>query len=91
MGYTPYGAGQPLDSVQGLATTSLVTGIIGILFCPVILSVIAIATGWIALSRIKDGTAAPDPKGLALAGVICGVIGIVVGIGVFAFLTAVRA
>ena len=64
-GYTPY---QPQRSTNGLATASLVLGILGWLyFVPALLAVIF---GHTALSQIKR--TGQGGRGLALAGVILG-------------------
>jgi hypothetical protein len=52
------------------------------------LGIAAIITGIIAMNKVKDGTG--GGKGMALAGIICGAIGIVAGIGLLIFSFAVN-
>ena len=69
----------------GLAVASLVLGIVGIASnccCTLLggaLGIAAIITGFLALSQVKAGTA--GGKGMAMAGLICGVAALVLGIG----------
>lgn len=57
---------------NGMATTSLVTGIIGMLCVPIIASVIAVVTGHIALGQMKTQPA--TNRGNAIAGLVMGYI-----------------
>lgn len=63
----------------GKATASLVLGIVGLAFCPVVCSVLAIVLGRQAREQI-----AADPSlggdGVAQAGFILGIVGLVAGI-----------
>lgn len=80
-GYQAYGAypagyGTGLPSVEGLATASLVLGILSLVsfFCygiGVLFAIVGLVLGLIALSRINKGQADPGPRGQALAGAIC--------------------
>jgi len=69
----------------GLAVTSLVLGIIAIpanCCCTLVgaaLGIAAIVTGFLALNQVKSGTG--GGKGMAVAGMICGVVALVSGIG----------
>ncbi|MES4889092.1 DUF4190 domain-containing protein [Streptomyces sp. NPDC096012] len=91
-GYAGYGwpGVQPAPS-DGLGTASLVLGIlasIGFLLWPValILGILAIIFGAIGRGRARRGEA--TNPGVALAGLICGVAGIVLVLGLFAFAIA---
>lgn len=80
-GYAPGGTGQPS---KALAIVSMVCGIVGIFFfwcgfLSIPLGIAAIVTGFIALSKIKQGQA--DGHGFALAGLITGGVAIVLTIG----------
>jgi len=74
----------PVGPSKGLATAALVLGIIGLVFsiagCTwflgIPLDILGIVFGAVAISKIKKGEAAGD--GMAKAGLICGIIGIVV-------------
>ncbi|MEO6200199.1 MAG: DUF4190 domain-containing protein [Cryobacterium sp.] len=71
-GQQPYGA--PVEKYNVLAIVSLVTGILTI-------SLVAIITGHIALSQITKTL--EKGRGLAIAGLVLGYAGIVIGILVF--------
>ena len=80
-GDRPYSRGAPRRD-SSLATISLVSGISGLVFtmCCGCISLpgglTAIITGIIALNRIKAGEA--DGKGMAIAGIVCGAIALLV-------------
>lgn len=84
-GYGTYGAGQPAWAPvpsNGLGTAAMVLGIISVVgFClyglNIILGILALVFGIIGLGRAKRGEA--TNRGMALAGVILGSVGIVVG------------
>ena len=91
-----YGYGSGLPSVNGLATASMVLGIISLVtfFCwglGAVLGVVGIILGAVALSRIKSGAADPQPRGQALAGVICSSISVAITVAFLVFLIAVNA
>ena len=79
-GQQPYGA--PTEKYNVLAIVSLVTGVLFI-------SLVAIITGHIALSQIKKTQ--EKGRGLAIAGLVLGYAGIVLGILFFAFLIPLLA
>lgn len=58
---------------SGLAIAALVTGLLGMTIVPIIL-------GAIDLSRIKNGLASPRGKGMDIAGIVLGALGIVISI-----------
>jgi len=81
-GYNPYGQSAALPSVQGMSVASMVLGIIGILTCWCfivggVLGIIGLPLGLVSLGKIKKGQADPGPRGMALAGVICNGIALV--------------
>ncbi len=67
---------------SGLAIASLVTGILSILspFAGFALGIAGIVCGAIDMSRIKKGLSSEKGKGLDIAGIITGAVGIVVQI-----------
>ena len=71
--------------VQGLAITALVTGIVSLFIFPFIFGVVAVVTGAIAYSRARKNSTS-EGTGLALAGLIMGIIGLVGGLILFATL-----
>ncbi|HWJ60554.1 MAG TPA: DUF4190 domain-containing protein [Acidimicrobiales bacterium] len=79
-GYAPNPNGTPsgLPSVNGLATASLVLGIVSLVICcaPFMLcSLAGLPLGIYALTRIQKGTADPGSRGLAIGGVVVNGIG----------------
>ncbi|MEU8642539.1 DUF4190 domain-containing protein [Streptomyces sp. NPDC059980] len=97
-GPSPYGgvpgygwpAGPPAPS-NGLGTASLVLGIIAaVLFCAwplaIVLGILAVIFGVIGRGRVRKGEA--TNPGQALAGIICGSVGIVLGIALIVVIVA---
>lgn len=78
----PWGA-MPLGPQNGLSTASLVLGIISlVIFClwpvAIILGVLAVILGFVGRRRAKRGES--TNPGQALAGIICGAVGVVLGV-----------
>ncbi|TVQ34297.1 MAG: DUF4190 domain-containing protein [Wenzhouxiangella sp.] len=81
-----------------LAIVSLIFGVLAWTFLPVIGNIVAIITGHLARSEIRDSQGALQGDGLALAGLILGYLGLLLGVmvvlliifgfGVLAFLAA---
>lgn len=83
-GYQPPGSNQSV----GLAVASMVLGILSIiLFClwfvSIPLGIVAVILGFIAKGKADRGEA--GGKGLALTGMICGAIGLLIAIGILLF------
>jgi hypothetical protein len=81
---TPYYGGGPGyasagKSYNGMAVTSFVLSLVGLLFCGVILGIVAIILGVVAMNGMK-ASGNPQGRGLSIAGIIIGVIDIVAGI-----------
>ena len=76
-GYQPYGgpSGQVPTSL-GKATAALVCGIVGILFCPIVLSVLAIVFGTQAKGQIDRNPGLYTNRSQARAGFILGIVGL---------------
>lgn len=72
----PYGGN--VQRTPGKATASLVLGIIGLVFCPIVCSVLAIIFGAQAKAEI-DSNPALGGRGQAQAGFICGIVGLSIG------------
>lgn len=73
--------GQPVQQSTGFAVTSLVTGIVGLVFAwvpflGVVLGVIAVTFGGISLRRGQQGKA--GGKGMAVAGLVTGILAVAV-------------
>src|SRR4051794_13858906 len=73
--YGGYGQQQPKTS--GLAIASLVTSIVGAIFCFVI-AIVGLVLGIVALNQIKNSNGMQTGRGLAIAGIVIGALGIVV-------------
>jgi hypothetical protein len=65
---------------DGQAVAALVLGILGLVMCPVICSIIAIILGKISQRKIEESGGTLGGLGMAKAGWILGIIGVVVGI-----------
>jgi hypothetical protein len=76
-----------------LAIVSLVTGILGILTCSClgVLSIAAIVTGILGRNQIKASNGLEQGDGMAMAGLITGAVGLLLGIGVLALNIASNA
>ena len=88
MGYaaSPVQSGSPKTST--LAITSMVLGIVGILFFGIILGPLAIIFGSIAINRINEKPHELEGRGMAKAGIICGVIAVVIYIIAIIFIVS---
>jgi Domain of unknown function (DUF4190) len=75
----------PAPPTNGKATTSLVLGICGIVLCPIVLSVPALVLGYQARREIDQSNGASGGRGMAVAGIVLGWIGLVIGILIVAF------
>ena len=78
----------PQQSSNGKATAALILGIVGILFCPLILSIPAIILGYSARKEIDASQGRQTNRGLATAGIITGWIGVVYGLLLIALVVA---
>lgn len=70
----------------GLAIASMVLGILSIVLfccCGWVLGIVGLALGIVALMQLPDTPQARSARGMALAGVICSGISIVLGLGWF--------
>src|SRR3954452_10414566 len=68
-------------SSNGFCVASLVLGIIGIpAFCTVVTPLLAIIFGIIGYNQANKADVQASGKGMAIAGIICGVIGCIIGI-----------
>ena len=81
----------PMRKSQGLATASMVLGIISVIpcfwcICPAC-AVLAIVFGAVALSNVRNGSGAGE--GMARAGLICGIVALVLLAGWCLFWAAV--
>lgn len=72
-GYQPYGGMQPAPTSLGKATAAMVCGII---FCPIVLSVLALVFGLQARGEIDRNPGRYTNRGQAQAGFILGIVGL---------------
>lgn len=89
----PYGAYPPSPKTNTLAIVSLVAGIAGLVVLPFIGSIVAVITGHMSLSQLKKQP--EGGRGMAIAGLITGyiglvlaVLGIIIIVATFAFIAA---
>jgi hypothetical protein len=61
---------------NGKATASLVLGIVGLVFCPLVASVLAVVLGYQARSEIDASQGGQTNRGSAVAGIVTGWVGI---------------
>jgi Domain of unknown function (DUF4190) len=74
-GYQPAGAGYATPRTDGLAIASLIVGILSLLCCGVLLGPAAAIMGFIARNRIMQSGGAVGGGGMAMAGLILGIVG----------------
>jgi Domain of unknown function (DUF4190) len=65
-------------SSSGKATASLVLGILGLVFCPLVCSVLALVFGYQARNEIDGSGGRISGRGSATAGIVLGWIGVVI-------------
>ena len=90
--YTPYPAPLPTST---MATVSMISGIVGFLFLPLIASVIALITGYMARKETRSVPPTASGDGMATAGIVMGwiqvglaVVGVCCVIAYFGFFAA---
>jgi uncharacterized membrane protein len=80
---SPYEYGVPAQpKVAGLAVASLVLGILGFFALPLVAPILALVFGYVALSQIKKANGWLTGRGMAIAGVVLGWLGLVTMIAV---------
>jgi hypothetical protein len=72
-GYTP-------PRTEGMAIGSLVCAVVGICACGLLLGPIAVVLGFVARNRIRESNGTLTGEGLALAGIIVGIVAFVLAI-----------
>ena len=65
-------------TASGKATAALILGVLGIVFCPIVFSVLALVFGHQGRNEIDGSGGRISGRGLATAGIILGWIGIVI-------------
>ena len=79
--------GSPVAPSSGLAIASMVCGIVGYLTCyfVAILGIPAVICGHMALSQIKNSPVPMGGRGMAIAGLVLGYLGIAITLGLIIF------
>lgn len=72
--------GTGVKTTNGRATASLVLGILGLIVCPLILSVLALVFGYQSRKEIDASEGRQTNRGAATAGIVLGWVGLVLGI-----------
>jgi len=76
----PGGYVVPAPPADGQAVAALVLGILGLVFCPIVCSIIAIALGKTSQRKIESSGGTLGGLGMAKAGWVLGIIGLVIGL-----------
>ena len=88
-GYPPQGPpgyGAPSPQSSGKATTSLVLGIASVVVCGLFTGIPAIILGVKARREVRESNGQLGGEGLALGGIITGIVGTLLWLVVYAFL-----
>ena len=89
-GYPGYAPAYPADVPNnGLAITSMILGIVGLVLIPILASILALVFGYMARGQIKSSGGRQGGSGFALAGIIMGWIGVGLGVLGIIFFVAV--
>lgn len=67
----------PPPTRGGMATTSLVLGILSLVCCGYLAAIPAIICGFLAMDSIKKGSLSSMHRGKAVAGIICGILSVI--------------
>ena len=67
----------PASGSSGMATASLVLGLLGLFCCGLFAGIPAIITGHLALGQVRRGEAADSSRGLAISGLVLGYVSVV--------------
>jgi hypothetical protein len=86
MDQSQFGGQVPPQQTNGMAITSLVSGILGLTLCAGVGSVAALIFGYIAKAQIKRSQGMQGGNGMATAGIVMGWIGTILTILVFMLL-----
>lgn len=85
----PQGSLYPARTTSSMALISLIAGLLGLTFFPLIGSIVAVITGPMAKKEIRENPTTLEGEGMATAGLALGWIGI--GLSVIGFLCVALA
>jgi hypothetical protein len=71
---------QPATRTSTMAIVSLIAGIVGLTLLPIVGSIAAVITGYMARKEIRASAGAISGDGMALAGLIMGWIGVALSV-----------
>lgn len=80
------GAGMMNPVTSGLAITSLICGIVGLATCLVFMGIPAVICGHLAMRQIENAPALVVGRGMAMAGLVCGYLSLLIMLSFFAMM-----
>jgi len=69
-----------MQKTNSLALISLIAGVVGWTMVPFVASIVAVVTGHMARSQIRQSAGREDGDGLAIAGLVLGYVGLALGL-----------
>ena len=67
------------EKASGMAIAALVLGILGLCCCSIFAGIPALVVGWMENGKINRGESSSKGKGFAVAGIILGIISLLLG------------
>ncbi len=65
---------------EGTAIAAMVCGIVGLLFCGVVLGIVALSLGFSAKRKIEQSNGQLGGAGMATTGIVLGILDLVLGV-----------
>ena len=69
-----------MQKTNTLALVSIISGVVGWVMVPFVASIVAVVTGHMARSQIRQSAGREDGDGLAIAGLVLGYVGLALGL-----------
>ena len=69
-----------MQKTNTLALVSIISGVVGWVMVPFVASIVAVVTGHMARSQIRQSAGREDGDGLAVAGLVLGYVGLALGL-----------
>ncbi len=66
--------------IEGLGLAGFILGVVGLFFAPFLFSTLAVVFGFLSLNRIKRNPEAYTAKGLSIAAIVLGFVGLIGGL-----------